>query len=50
MERVIQVEVYERDLRDLSEVIPSRDPFKEKFRVLLTLLKGFEDKIGDKSL
>lgn len=48
MEKLVQVKVYEKDLLELREVIPSLDPFAEKFRVLLNLIKDYEDEIARK--
>ena len=42
----VRVEVYEKDLLELSEIIPSTDSFAEKFRVLLGLIRNYEDKLA----
>ena len=44
--KVVRVEVYEKDLQELREIIPSTDSFAEKFRVLLGLIRNYEDKIA----
>ena len=44
--KVVRVEVYEKDLQELREIIPSTDSFAEKFRVILTLLRDYEDRIS----
>lgn len=45
-DKVITVEVYERDLNVLRELIPSMDDFKDKFRVILSLVRAYEDKVS----
>jgi len=40
---MVRVEVYEKDLQELREIIPSTDSFAEKFRVLLGLIRDYED-------
>ena len=42
----VRVEVYEKDLLELREIIPSTDSFAEKFRVILILLRNYEDSIA----
>ena len=44
--KVVRVEVYEKDLQELREIIPSTDSFAEKFRVLLGLIRDYEDSIS----
>lgn len=45
----VRVEVYEKDLLELREIIPSTDSFADKFRVILALLRGYEDKLSRSS-
>jgi hypothetical protein len=46
IDKVTQVEAYEKDVKDLDEMVPSNDSFADKFKVVLTLLRGYEDRLA----
>ena len=48
-EKVVTIEIYERDLKSLDYAIPTKDPPKEKFRAILALVQDFEDVLSTKT-